>query len=59
MITVNDTNYLIKLGFQGESEARTVQFDYSDWVARYGAGEILLYNQRNGEDIVYPIPLAT
>ena len=57
MISVNDTKQLIYLGIQGETEARTVEFDFGDWVETYGVGTLMLYNQRNGEDMVYPVPL--
>lgn len=47
-------NKPIALGFQGENDAVTVQFDVKGWADLYGAGYFTLLNQRPTESVGYP-----
>lgn len=42
------------IGFQGENDAVTVQFNVSGWKDLYGEGTFSLLNQRPSETIGYP-----
>ena len=46
IIITPDTNGNIALGQQGENEARTVQFDISNWISEFGNGEVKVLLQR-------------
>lgn len=45
---------IIPLGYQGENEVVTVQFDVSGWRDLYGSGTFTLMNQRPTEGFGYP-----
>lgn len=47
-------NKPIYIGWQGENEVVTVQFDVSGWSDLYGAGTFTLINQRPKETVGYP-----
>lgn len=47
-------NKVIPLGFQGENNVVTVQFDVSGWRDLYGNGTFTLMNQRPTEGFGYP-----
>ena len=47
----------IHIGKRGENNAVCVVFDISDWQALYGAGNVQLIHQRNGDKIPYPCPV--
>ena len=49
----------IKLGRQGENEARAIIFDISHWQKRYGEGTASLVHRRNGDEYPYPCSVAT
>ena len=47
-------NKPINIGWQGENEVVTVQFDVSGWADAYGNGSFTLLNQRPTETVGYP-----
>lgn len=47
----------ICIGKRGENNAVCVVFDVSDWRAVYGAGNVQLIHQRNGDKTPYPCPV--
>lgn len=47
-------NKPIYIGWQGENEVVTVQFDVSGWSDLYGSGTFTLINQRPTETVGYP-----
>ena len=47
-------NKPIYIGWQGENEVVTVQFDVSGWSDLYGNGTLTLINQRPTETVGYP-----
>ena len=47
-------NKPIYIGWQGENEVVTVQFDVSGWSDLYGNGTFTLINQRPTETVGYP-----
>lgn len=47
-------NKPIYIGWQGENEVVTVQFDVSGWSELYGNGTFTLINQRPTETVGYP-----
>ena len=48
----------IRLGRRGESHARCVMFDVSEWKSLYGEGTVHLIHQRNGDDVPYPCQIS-
>lgn len=44
----------IKLGRQGENEAREIIFDISRWTSLYGVGVASLVHKRHGDEYPYP-----
>lgn len=44
----------IKLGRQGENEAREIIFDISSWTSSYGVGVASLVHKRHGDEFPYP-----
>lgn len=51
-------NKIIPLGFQGEHDVTTVQFDVSGWADLYGEGTFSLMNQRPTETMGYPCTIS-
>ena len=51
-------NKIIPLGFQGEHDVTTVQFDVSGWADLYGEGTFSLVNQRPSETTGYPCTIT-
>lgn len=51
-------NKIIPLGFQGEHDVTTVQFDVSGWADLYGEGTFSLMNQRPTETTGYPCTIT-
>ena len=49
-----DVRVTIPIGRVGERNIKTVEFDISDWIAKYGEGYVSLLIKRPKEDIVYP-----
>ena len=47
----------VPLGHTGENIARTVVFDITTWVDRYGSGGVLLLAKRPGDAEPYPVPV--
>lgn len=48
----------IRLGRRGESHARCVMFDVSEWQSLYGEGMVHLLHQRNGDAVPYPCQIS-
>lgn len=48
----------IRLGRRGESHARCVMFDVSEWQSLYGEGAVHLLHQRNGDESPYPCQIS-
>lgn len=48
----------IRLGRSGESHARCVLFDVSEWQRVYGEGSVHLIHQRNGDACPYPCQIT-
>ena len=48
----------IRLGRRGESHARCVLFDVSEWQKLYGEGTVHLIHQRNGDAAPYPCAIS-
>lgn len=48
----------IRLGRRGESHARCVLFDVSEWQKVYGEGVVHLIHQRNGDPAPYPCTIT-
>lgn len=48
----------IRLGRRGESHARCVMFDVSEWQNLYGEGVVHLLHQRNGDESPYPCQIS-
>ena len=44
----------IPIGRVGERNVRTVEFDISDWITKFGEGSVSLLIRRSKEDVVYP-----
>ena len=44
----------IPIGRVGERNVRTVEFDISDWITKFGEGLVSLLIRRSKEDVVYP-----
>ena len=52
MIVYAKSGRVINLGRCGDSNATTVMFDLSDWVASYGAGSVSLFYEVNGSKTI-------
>lgn len=53
-----DVRVTIPIGRVGERNIKTVEFDISDWIAKYGEGSVSLLIKRAKEDIVYPASIS-
>lgn len=53
-----DTRTNILLGRQGENGVTTIEFDTSSWESEFGAGELVIVAQRNGDWHPYPVELT-
>lgn len=49
---------MIVLGKEGEHQARSVEFDLSEWRAVYGPGDVQLLVRRSGEELPYPVEIT-
>lgn len=49
---------MIVLGKEGEHQARSVEFDLSEWRAAYGPGTVQLLVRRSGEELPYPVEIT-
>jgi hypothetical protein len=45
----------LRIGWQGENDARPILFDWSQWAATYGEGVLTILLQRNGDTAPYPV----
>lgn len=53
----NMTGSAVAIGYAGENEAESVEFDFSSWAEAYGAGVLALRFQRPQESYPYDIAL--
>ena len=47
----------IQIGFRVENDARTIEFDFTEWSEEYGSGAVELLVKRKGDEAAYPVAL--
>lgn len=47
----------LQIGYQGENEARSFQFDFSGWTEQYGNGLFSLVARQPNSDTSYPVDI--